>query len=328
MLLVTGGFGFLGSFLARRLRSRQIPHLLLDNLSDSYWPTSYTSPFVLADVCVEADLERVVADPRVDVVIHLAAKTGVRSSFGAAAEYHRTNVVGTSNLIRLMLKHCKRKLVLASSSSVYADHLSEPADEYAPLGPISPYGESKLQMEREVQRLSDGTDLHTSVLRFFNLAGGCANGSLGEASFPAKHLIPQLLHSGHFGMPTPIFGLNLPTFDGSALRTFTHVETAVDSILAAAFKETAPGSWDIYNICGDQSMSVLNCHREAERYFGRSIRIEECSRIEGEKVIGSGSGRKAMLDLGISSVGPPMSALLQHYAAWLGENSTESVIQC
>ena len=158
--LVTGGAGFIGSHVCERLLLLGHSVWTLDDLNPFYAVAlkernlaaleALGRPFrfVRGDLADPSCLEPLFADVRFDQVIHLAARAGVRPSFSEPALYHRVNVEGTVNLLESARRHRVKKLILASSSSVYGINAKVPFAESDPVfAPISPYAASKLACE-------------------------------------------------------------------------------------------------------------------------------------------------------------------------------------
>lgn len=233
--LVTGGAGFIGSHVCERLLHSGHSVWALDDLNDFYDPRlkqknlrdiqARAKPFEFeqADITDAREVEALFRAHRFDQVIHLAARAGVRPSLEQPALYQRVNVEGTVNVLEAARKTGVKKVILASSSSVYGINAKIPFAEDDPIfTAISPYAASKLACEAlgHVYHHVHGMDV--VALRFFTVYGPRQRPDLAIRKFAA--LIQN-------GKPIPVFG------DGSTARDYTYIEDIVDGVMACTRKE-------------------------------------------------------------------------------------------
>jgi UDP-glucose 4-epimerase len=228
--LVTGGAGFIGSNLALALRARGHDVRLLDNFS-----TGHRANLEPLDAeVVEGDLrsyERVAAAVGgVEVVFHQGALPSVPRSIQDPLTSTAVNVEGTLNVLLAARDAGVRRVVFASSSSVYGDAPGMPRRESQPLAPLAPYAVSKLAAEQYCMVANRVYGVETVALRYFNVFGERQDPLSGYAA-----VIPKFIRMMLDGQPPTIFG------DGQASRDFTHVENVVEANLAAAAEPAAAG---------------------------------------------------------------------------------------
>jgi UDP-glucose 4-epimerase len=228
--LVTGGAGFIGSNLVRALLARGDEVRVLDNFS-----TGYRQNLERLDVdLVEGDLrsyERVTAAVKgVEVVFHQGALPSVPRSIQDPLTSSAVNIEGTLNVLLAARDAGVRRVVFASSSSVYGDAPGMPRRESQPLGPLAPYAVSKLAAEQFCIVANRVFGVETVALRYFNVFGEYQDPLSGYAA-----VIPKFIRSMLDGEPPTIFG------DGETSRDFTHVENVVGANLAAAAAPAAAG---------------------------------------------------------------------------------------
>ena len=228
--LVTGGAGFIGSNLVRALLDRGDEVKVLDNLS-----TGHAANLQGLDAeLVEGDLrsyERVsTAVKGVEVVFHQGALPSVPRSIQDPLTSSAVNVEGTLNVVMAARDHGVRRVVVASSSSVYGDAPGMPRREDQPLSPMAPYAVSKLAAEQYTLVASKVFGLETVALRYFNVFGEHQDPLSGYAA-----VIPKFIRLMLAGEPPTIFG------DGQTSRDFTHVENVIQANLAAAESPGAVG---------------------------------------------------------------------------------------
>jgi UDP-glucose 4-epimerase len=243
-VLVTGGAGFIGSHLVRGLLERGDAVRVLDNFS-----TGNRANLEGVDVeVVEGELrsyERVHNAVRgSEVVFHLGALGSVPRSVQDPLTTSAVIVEGTLNVLLAARDEGVRRVVYASSSSVYGSAASLPAQEGSPVDPISPYGVAKLAAERYCVSFSRVYEsFETVVLRYFNVFGPRQSPRSQYAA-----VVPLFLTAIAAGEPVTIFG------DGEQSRDFTYVENVVGANLHAAEAERANGL--IFNVAAGAPRSV------------------------------------------------------------------------
>ena len=269
--LVTGGAGFIGSNLVRGLLGGGHDVRVLDNFS-----TGNRANLVglESDVeIVEGELrsyERVHAATRgVEVVFHQGALPSVPRSVQDPLTTSAVNVEGTLNVLLAARDEGVRRVVFASSSSVYGNSGPLPLVETSRPDPISPYGVAKLAAERYCVSFSRVYPLETIALRYFNVFGPNQDPSSQYAA-----VVPRFLAGVARGESVPIYG------DGSQSRDFTYVANVVDANLLAAEVEDASGA--VLNIATGRSVTVNELAETVGAVLGREVRTEHLERRPGD----------------------------------------------
>ena len=276
-VLVTGAAGFIGSILAQRLLDEGREVVALDSLDSFYsvaekrrnlasLESAKRFEFVEADVRDARALGRLLSGPRPDGVVHLAALAGVRPSLERPAEYADVNVVGTARLLEACVRAGVDRFVFASSSSVYGERADgEPFRETDSVGhPISPYAATKRAGELLAHSFHHTHGLSVVCARIFTAYGPRQRPDLAVRAFAERILR---------GEPIPVFG------DGKSVRDFTYVEDLVDG-LVRALDSGLP--FEVLNLAGGCTVTVLEVLELLERALGRSARIEWLPRQTGD----------------------------------------------
>jgi len=276
-ILVTGGAGFIGSHLCERLLRAGHAVWALDDLNDFYDPSvkrrnleeihGLGGPFALVegDITNRSAVNKLFQEVQFDQVVHLAARAGVRPSLEQPALYQRVNVEGTANLLEAACLHGVRKLVLASSSSVYGVNSKIPFAESDPIfTPISPYAASKLACEAlgHVYHHVYGMDI--AMLRFFTVYGPRQRPDLAIHKF-AKRIIA--------GQPIEVFG------DGSTARDYTYISDIIDGIMACTDLEFG---YEIFNLGGSQPVTLSRLIELLETGLGKRAIIKSLPEQPGD----------------------------------------------
>jgi len=245
-VLVTGGAGFIGGHLCQRLLDRGDSVACVDSFDPFYDPAikratadalarSPRFRLVEADIRDLVRLEAELGAERIDAIVHLAARAGVRPSIEEPVLYTQVNVEGTVAMLELARRRGVRSFVFGSSSSVYGDSSAVPfrEDETA-ASPISPYAATKRAGELLCHSYAHLYGLAVICLRFFTVYGPRQRPDL------AIHKFARLMAAGE---PIPFFG------DGSTRRDYTYVDDIVQGIEGAiAFAAASPGCFELFNL--------------------------------------------------------------------------------
>jgi UDP-glucose 4-epimerase len=259
-VLVTGGAGFIGSHLVRALLERGDAVRVLDNFSTG---NRANLQGLEGEVeVIEGELrsyERVHRAVRgCELVFHQGALPSVPRSLQDPLTTTAVNVEGTLNVLLAARDEGVRRVVFASSSSVYGNQDSLPLSEQARPDPISPYGVAKLAAERFCVSFSRVYPLETVALRYFNVFGPRQDPRSEYAA-----VVPRFISEAAAGRPVPIYG------DGEQRRDFTYVANVVEANLLAA--EAPDGNGAVLNIATGQSVSVNELAEAVARTLGRTV---------------------------------------------------------
>jgi nucleoside-diphosphate-sugar epimerase len=241
---VTGGAGFIGSHLARRLLEDDRPVRVLDNFAtgrrSNLRVLGNHAEIVEGDIQSYERVSRAVAG--CETVLHQAALPSVPRSIQDPLTSNATNVIGTLNVLLAARDHGVRRVVLASSSSVYGANPKLPKHEDDPALPISPYASAKLAGESYARSFHNVYGLETVMLRYFNVFGPRQDPSSAYAA-----VIPSFISRLAAGESPVIYG------DGEQSRDFTYVENVVQANLRALQAPAAGVAGQVFNIaCGDR----------------------------------------------------------------------------
>jgi len=254
-ILVTGGAGYIGSVVVEELVAAGHDVVVLDNLSTGHREAVIAvAQFVEGDIRDSALVEKTLRENKTQAVIHMAASSIVSESVLHPKKYHDNNVVAGKAMLDTMQAAGVKKIVFSSTAAVYGEPDHSPLVETDPAVPTNPYGETKLEFEREMETRREKDGLNYVSLRYFNAAG--ATPRYGEFHDPETHLIPLVLRaalgrSAHID----IFGDDYPTRDGTCVRDYVHViDLARAHILALGILDSRS---EIYNLgCGDAGHTV------------------------------------------------------------------------
>ncbi len=256
--VVTGGAGFIGSHLAETLLSRGRRVRVVDNFS-----TGRRAILPRGTELVEGDVNDVAGDAfrGAATVYHLAALPSVPRSVKQPLESHQATARGTLAALAAAEQAGVKRLVFASSSSVYGDTPTLPKHERMPPQPLSPYAAAKLAGEYYAASWAGRGALETVSLRFFNVYG-----PRQDPDSPYAAVIPIFLRLLREGKRLKVYG------DGGQTRDFTFVGDVVEGLIRAS---SAPGvSGRVYNLAGGRPVSVLDMGKELARLSGKTADFE------------------------------------------------------
>lgn len=251
-ILVTGAAGFIGSHVCEHFIKLGNSVIGLDNF-DEFYPIKFKElnlaelkkinqfRFYQADIRDNKTLNEIFSHCEVEIVIHLAAKAGVRPSIESIEEYYDVNVNGTVSLLEAMRKNDVKKMLFASSSSIYGNNVKVPFSETDPVdNPISPYASTKKSGELLCHVYNHLYNFDITCLRFFTVYGPRQRPDL------AIHKFTKLIDEGK---PIPFYG------DGSTSRDYTYIDDIVEGINCAI---NHINGYQLFNL-GESNVITLNC---------------------------------------------------------------------
>lgn len=282
-ILVTGGAGYIGSFMVRELQNKGYETVILDNLS--YGHKEAVSDFRLEqiDLVTEKDkLDKLLSAEKFDGVIHMASFIQMGESYKNPSKYYRNNVVGFLNLLDSMKDSGSGKIILSSTAGVYGNPVNLPIKEDDPKNPLNPYGETKYAMERMLEDYDAAYGFKFISIRYFNAAGAMLDGSIGEDHPEESHLIPNIIKSVLNGTEFTLFGNDYDTPDGTCVRDYVHVLDLADNHTRALEKLLEGGDSSIYNAGQGKGYSNLEIIREVEKVSGMKVNVKAQPRRDGD----------------------------------------------
>ncbi len=299
-VLVAGGAGYIGSHAVKLLLAAGHRAVVVDNLFRGHREAvPQGTPFLKLDLNETAALADVLREQKIDCVMHFAALAYVGESVGEPLRYYANNTAGSISMLRAMQETGVRRFVFSSTAATYGEPDETPITETCPQRPINPYGHSKWMIEQILRDTAAADAQFAAVaLRYFNVAGCAADGSLGEDHEPETHLIPAILQAalGRREKLT-IFGDDYPTPDGTCIRDYIHVDDLCAAHLVA-MEALEPGRLQAYNLGIGRGYSVREVFDAARRVTGRDIPFEIGPRRPGDPAVLFADSQKIQRELG------------------------------
>lgn len=261
-ILVTGGSGYIGSHIVTALLSANYKVIIVDHDEPHYSLKNII--YYMMDITDMEQLKRVFKH-KIDKIIHLAAVKSVPESVADPLKYYWHNVVGSINIIKLMQQHQVKQILFSSTAVVYEPGFNVKENDL--LNPTSPYGDSKLIIERLLEKLNIGI-----VFRYFNVIG-----NLPGFADTGPNVMGQIVKALH-GAPFHLTGTDYDTPDGTGIRDYVHVM----DIAAAHLKCLNLSGHHVYNLGTNQGTSVLQLINTMEQVSGRKINVIKSPRRDGD----------------------------------------------
>ncbi len=285
--LVTGGSGYLGSHVCKRLKQEGWTVVVYDIKEPKH---KYADLYCQGDIRDRNTLDDLLKKIKIDVVFHFAGRIEVGESVKIPTEFYDVNTGGTCNLINVMVKHDVKNIIYSSTAAVYRT-IDYELDEYDEVQyKTNAYAGSKLSAEYAIQQ----SGLNHIIFRYFNLAGADSDGEMGEDHDPETHLIPRIIQNLN---NVEVYGHDYPTTDGTCVRDYVHVCDVAEAHLNAA-KYLIEGNVSIIlNLGTGKGYSVNKIITLIEKVAGRKIDIKYLSRrpVDPSKLVANVNLAKKIL---------------------------------
>ncbi|MEI7803886.1 MAG: UDP-glucose 4-epimerase GalE [Hyphomicrobiales bacterium] len=285
-ILVTGGAGYIGSHMVHELADAGEPVVVLDNLSTGRAASLPKSvPLITGNTGDRALTAKLIAEHRIDAIIHFAASIVVPDSVRDPLGYYRNNTMNTCLLLESAVAGGVKHFIFSSTAAVYGNPDKVPISEDAPTHPVSPYGSSKLMSETLLHDTAQAHGLRFVALRYFNVAGADPKLRTGQSSPGATHLIKVAAETvAGKRQKVSIYGTDYPTPDGTCIRDYIHVSDLVRAHSAALSYLRKGGANATYNCGYGRGASVREVLAAVKRVSGADFPVEVAERREGDPV--------------------------------------------
>lgn len=290
-VFVTGGSGYIGSLVVKRLIEQGYNVSVFDNLQRGHrCNVDDKARLIVGDLRNTEEIEKAMEQVKPDAVIHFAAYALVGESMSNPMMYFENNVKGGINLLATMEKVGCNRIIFSSSCATYGVPPALPIEEDMPQNPTNPYGHTKLLFEQMCKWCEK---VRATFLRYFNAAGAVRD--LGEDHEPETHIIPNVLKVA-LGQKdcVQIFGDDYPTPDGTCIRDYVHLEDLCSAHILALEK----GITGAFNLGTGKGVSVMEIVETCRKVTGQPIPVKVCPRRPGDPPALYASGQKARDILG------------------------------
>lgn len=276
-ILVTGGAGYIGSFMTKRLLDDSHKVIVADSLERGHKNMiDSRAIFAQGNLLDQGYVASLFEKFTLDVVMHFGAYISVEESMRSPGMYFRNNVFTTIQLLDAMQKYNIKKFIFSSTGTVYGTPEKQPLPESHSKNPENPYAESKLMVERILQWYYQINGIGFAILRYFNASGAALDGSMGEKHDPETHLIPCAIQAALHNNEFFLYGSDYPTKDGTCVRDYIHVLDLVEAHILTLSKLQGKNGGYIYNVGtgkGSTNKEVVDMIKKvSQREFAVSVK--------------------------------------------------------
>ncbi len=317
-VLVTGGAGYIGSHMVWELLDHGEDVVVLDRLSSGFaWAVAPEATLVQGDIADRGLVARLIAERRVDAVIHFAGSVVVPDSVADPLGYYENNTGKTRALLEACVAAGLPHFIFSSTAAVYGGVRMEPVREDAGLTPESPYGCSKLMSEWMLRDASAAHGFSYTALRYFNVAGADGKGRTGQSTAGATHLIKVACEAALGKRQSlSVFGTDYPTPDGTCLRDYIHVSDLVGAHRLALQRLRAGGGNLVANCGYGHGTSVLEVLDSVRRVSGHELPAVLASRRPGDAAAVVADASLARAELGWEPKLDDLDTIVESALAW------------
>lgn len=282
-ILVTGGCGYIGSFMVKALIDGGYNPIVLDNLERGARESiPEDTVFYQGNVSDKELLLRIKSENSFGAVIHFAGYISMKESMEKPELYFEKNTFETQKLLYNMKSMGVNKIIFSSTAGVYGNPERIPINEDDKKDPTNPYGESKLMTEKMLHWYQKIYGIDYVVLRYFNACGAAVDGSMGERHVPETHIIPVAINALINGSEFAIYGTDYNTPDGTCVRDYIHVIDLANAHLLALQKILNESGGFTYNVGtghGYSNREVVDMIQEVTK---KEVIVKEKERRPGD----------------------------------------------
>lgn len=281
-IAVTGGAGYIGSFMTHSLCERGDNVFVIDNFLKGYREAVDPRAKVIQGDLLDEEFVRETFGTldKLDAVMNFAGLIEVAQSVDKPGLYFHSNIDSILNVLE-QIKEKKVKFIFSSTAAVYGVPQKIPIPEDHPKNPKNPYGASKLMIEEILYWYNKRYNLSVTALRYFNASGAAIDGTLGERHNPESHIIPNAINALLENKPFHLFGTDYNTPDGTCVRDYIHVLDLIDSHILALDK-MQDGKMSIFNVGTGHGYSNKDIIGMIEKVSGQRLEVVTDMRREGD----------------------------------------------
>lgn len=310
-IVITGASGYIGGQTALLLKDAGHEVYGIDRREPPRHLAGVCDKFLLQDFASDVALSWIIAKQPA-AIIHCAGTSLVGPSMTDPAEYYNNNVVKTLKLLDIIRKSLPRcRIIFSSSASTYGEPILDSCNEVDPCIPVSPYGESKLMIDRMLESYRRAYNLDYVSFRYFNACGADPQGRHGQEP-GATHVIARVLESIRDKQDFVLNGNDFPTIDGTCVRDYVHVEDIARAHALALYHKIPAG---VYNLGSNMGTTNLQIIEVAQDETQQTLNVVVGARRAGDPPALTANADKFNLVAGAWRH-HDLDAMIQHAWAW------------
>lgn len=323
-VLVTGGAGYIGSFMVKRLLDEGNSVVIADSLERGHQSSiDKRATFIKGNLLEKSYIDELFSHESFDCVIHFAAYIAVGESMEHPGMYFRDNVFTTVYLLDAMKEHNINKFIFSSTGTVYGSPTSNPISETHAKNPENPYAESKYMVENILHWYYIVHGIGSAVLRYFNASGAALDGSLGEAHNPETHLIPNAIKSALNNSEFQLFGDDYDTRDGTCIRDYIHVLDLIEAHILTLKKLEEKNDEYIFNVGTGSGLTNKEVIAMVKEISGIDFPVVVKERRPGDVAEIYANSEKIKNELGFSTKYSDLKTIVKTAWEWHSHNKVE-----
>lgn len=316
-ILLTGGAGYIGSFMVRRLLERGDEVVVIDSFERGYEKAvDKRASLIKADIWDWDLTEKVFSGNKFDAVVHFAGYISMEESMKDPGLYFYKNTGGGLEIIEHARKHNIKRFIFSSTAGIYGNPIKIPIPEDHPKNPTNPYGESKLMVEKILSWYQKIYGLNFVSLRYFNAAGAALDGSLGERHNPETHIVPLAIQAALNGSAFNLYGQDYNTPDGTCIRDYIHVVDLVEAHILALEKLKSEKGGFFYNVGTGKGYSNREVIGMVKKVSGVNFKVVVEKRRPGDAEVLIADPTRIKNELGFSPRYSDLEAIVKTAWEW------------
>ena len=321
-ILVTGGAGYIGSFMVKAAIDKNYEVVVADSLErGNKEAIDLRTTLVVGDLKNKDFAASIFSKHKFDAVVHFAGYISMAESVNDPYLYFNNNVNASLNVIESMVSHGVNNFIFSSSAGVYGNPIKTPITEDHQKNPTNPYGESKLIVEQILSWYQKIHGLNFVSLRYFNAAGASLDAAIGENHNPETHIIPSAIKAILENKEFKLYGDDYKTKDGTCIRDYVHVVDLVEAHILAIDKLQKEKGGFFYNVGTGRGHSNSEVIEMIERICGTMLKVKIEKRRPGDADSLIADPRKIEEELGFSPKHSDLETIVKTAWEWHKRNS-------